>query len=258
MAEQQSLDEGTAWATIGTRSTTKNEASEGTDLKNSEQETNTTDRAENSDPVDSAGNNTTNPDAESVNDKDHEGNGLEIDMDAPMEPIQIEAPESSENTSTENEKKQEDKKNFIGDGFEVVGEEEKRTEAVKQRDRSRSRERIRYAESTNSSNPKKVRSRVFVGQINMDKCNKEGLEDAFSKYGNVVGSNLQNGYAFVQFDSEESALLAIKGMNKAQLFGKEIGQWVQFEGGWCKCGNMDVIVGLVVNIVEWALYRKHF
>jgi len=168
-------------------------------------------------------------DAESVNDT--EGNGLEIDMDAPMDPIQIEAPESSENTS--GDKTQDKQKRLtLDDGFEAAEEaKQKQKELVANRNRDRSpHARSRdFSESTNSTNPKKIRSRVFVGQVNMDKCSKEGLEEFFSRYGSVLSVNIQNGYAFVQYDSEEAALLAIKGLNKKELWGREIGE---LEWGW--------------------------
>lgn len=225
MEEKKSVDEGEAWAQIGIKATQDKEKEEETTINND------SGSPVKSDAVNLADTNSPKQDAESAIEKDNEGNGLEIDMDAPMDPIQIEAPESSENTSTDKSQTLEElkKKNTIGDGFEVVEEKEKKekeSEAEKKRDRSRSRsrDRSRYSESTNSSNPKKVRSRVFVGQINMDKCTKEGLDEAFSKYGPIVCSNIQNGYGFVQFDCEESALLAIKGLNKAELFGREIGE----------------------------------
>ena len=178
----------------------------------------------NTDDTDATSINPSKGDAESANDRDTEGNGLEIDMDAPMDPIQIEAPESSENTSAD--KTQEKQKRLtLDDGFEAAEAKEKQKNSIGERTRDRSpHTRARnYTETTNSTNPKKIRSRVFVGQVNMEKCSKEGLEDFFSKCGTVLSVNIQNGYAFVQYDSEDSALMAIKGLNKKELWGREIG-----------------------------------
>ena len=241
MEDKKPADEGQAWAQIGTKTTQSKPATNSNDSA--------TTKPENSTPAEDTN---SKQDVEAANDKETEGNGLEIDMDAPMDPIQIDAPESdnttTDNTTTDKSMSLEErrKKNVIGDGFEDVEVKEKKDpeiEAAKKRDRSRSRSRergrhsdgSRYSdgsrhsegrpESTNSSHPKKIRSRVFVGQINMDKCTMEGLRDAFGKYGTLHGINLQNGYAFIQLDGEESALLAIKGLNKTDLFGQEIGEW---------------------------------
>lgn len=59
---------------------------------------------------------------------------------------------------------------------------------------------------TNSKDPKMVASRIFVGNLPTSTgLKKEDVEIIFKKYGKIIGLLLMTGYAFVQFDNEESA-----------------------------------------------------
>ena len=76
---------------------------------------------------------------------------------------------------------------------------------------------------TNSNNPWMVRSRVFVGHLNTEKCSRKEIEDLFDPYGKVVGCSLQHGYGFVQYDEEESAKRAIRELHGLQFKGMKLG-----------------------------------
>lgn len=186
--------------------------------------------------------------------KEEEVSSLELHVDSNAEPIQRESAEADPSTSTKAETLEERRKrNRLGDGFEGDGEEETekkeeepertRSKARSSRDRSKSHERSRdrsrstsrgregrdsrgrpIRESTNSTDTRKIRSRVFVGHLTTQECNSDALREAFSKYGKITGINLQNGYGFVQFDTQEAALESIKGMNQTKLFGETIGK----------------------------------
>ena len=76
---------------------------------------------------------------------------------------------------------------------------------------------------TNSNNPWMIRSRVFVGHLNTEKCSRKEIEDLFDPYGKVVGCSLQHGYGFVQYDEEESAKRAIRELHGLQFKGMKLG-----------------------------------
>lgn len=144
--------------------------------------------------------------------------------------------EKMEATSEEDEKAKESKekskelpksKSFtLGDGFVEPSETETKDspkgkeskDKEKTRSRSRSRERKRSPSSrdkysdytTNSSMPEDIKSRVFIGHLNTDKCDKKEVDELFRPFGKILGVNLQNGYGFVQYEEEKSVKEAIK------------------------------------------------
>lgn len=65
--------------------------------------------------------------------------------------------------------------------------------------------------------------RVFVGHLQTEEMNRNELEEHFSKYGTVVGSLLNRGFGFVQFEDEEAAQNAIKSENGSMFKGRRIG-----------------------------------
>jgi RNA recognition motif-containing protein len=97
------------------------------------------------------------------------------------------------------------------------------------RTRSRSRERKRSPGSkyndytTNSSDPRDVRSRVFIGHLSTDNCTKQEVDDLFQPFGKVLGINLQNGYGFVQYENEKSVKEAIKHLHATVFHGDKLG-----------------------------------
>ena len=76
---------------------------------------------------------------------------------------------------------------------------------------------------TNSSDPKMIRSRVFVGHLNTDKCSRSELEELFSPFGKVTSCSLQHGYGFVQYHDEQAANRAITELHGLQFKGMKLG-----------------------------------
>lgn len=76
---------------------------------------------------------------------------------------------------------------------------------------------------TNSSDPKMIRSRVFVGHLNTDKCSRTELEKLFSPFGKVASCSLQSGYGFVQYYEEQAAKRAITELHGLQYKGMKLG-----------------------------------
>ncbi|XP_035735273.1 nuclear receptor coactivator 5-like isoform X1 [Vespa mandarinia] len=70
--------------------------------------------------------------------------------------------------------------------------------------------------------PATVSSRIFVGHLQTDDMTKHELEEHFSKYGTIVGSLINRGFGFVQFEEEQSAQKAIQNENGAMFKGRRI------------------------------------
>ncbi|XP_066590444.1 nuclear receptor coactivator 5-like isoform X2 [Prorops nasuta] len=70
--------------------------------------------------------------------------------------------------------------------------------------------------------PATASSRIFVGHIQTEEISKLDLESHFSKYGTVVGSLINRGFGFVQFDDEQAAKNAIQHENGAMFKGRRI------------------------------------
>lgn len=62
---------------------------------------------------------------------------------------------------------------------------------------------------TSSTDPKAIKSRVFVGNLNTQITAREQLEMLYSKFGQVVGLSMHKGYAFIQYMSEAQARNAV-------------------------------------------------
>ncbi|XP_019696232.1 GATA zinc finger domain-containing protein 8 isoform X2 [Harpegnathos saltator] len=70
--------------------------------------------------------------------------------------------------------------------------------------------------------PATASRRIFVGHLQTDDVTKLELEDHFSKYGTVIGSSINRGFGFVQFQDEQSAQKAIKNEDGAMFKGRRI------------------------------------
>lgn len=81
----------------------------------------------------------------------------------------------------------------------------------------------RSRDRTNSSDPKMIRARVFVGHLNTEKCSRSELEDLFSPFGTVTSCSLQHGYGFVQYGDEQAAKRAITELHGLQFKGMKLG-----------------------------------
>lgn len=79
--------------------------------------------------------------------------------------------------------------------------------------------------------PATAGSRIFVGHLQTEEMNRNELEEHFSKYGTIVGSLLNRGFGFVQFEDEQAAQNAIKNENGSMFKGRRIGKvhYVLFE-----------------------------
>ena len=69
--------------------------------------------------------------------------------------------------------------------------------------------------------PEGVHSRVFVGNLPLE-ADRETLKQKFECHGQVTGVMVLKGFAFVQFDKEQSAKLAIERENGSDFCGKKI------------------------------------
>jgi len=63
--------------------------------------------------------------------------------------------------------------------------------------------------NTTSDEPHLQRARLFVGNIEPSRVRRRDLIRLFSRYGDVLGVSVHQGYAFVQMDRERSANKAI-------------------------------------------------
>lgn len=72
--------------------------------------------------------------------------------------------------------------------------------------------------------PSTAGSRIFVGHLQTDDMNKAELEEHFTKYGKVVGSLINRGFGFVQFENDEAARNAIQKEDGAMFKGRRIGE----------------------------------
>ncbi|KAK0173203.1 hypothetical protein PV328_006438 [Microctonus aethiopoides] len=70
--------------------------------------------------------------------------------------------------------------------------------------------------------PSTANCRIFVGHLQTDETNKVELEQHFSKYGAVIGSLINRGFGFVQFENEQSAQAAIKQEDGQVFKGRRI------------------------------------
>ena len=67
-------------------------------------------------------------------------------------------------------------------------------------------------------------SRMFIGNLNVDKTSKSELTSIFSKYGKVLEVSLKNSYGFVQFDNANSCSVAMQAEQKRELHGLYLGK----------------------------------
>ena len=88
----------------------------------------------------------------------------------------------------------------------------------------------RISNVTNSEDPKDMKARIFVGNLNTLKLNKSQVKDLFKRYGPVVAISLHRGYAFIQFQTEDEARSAVIGEDQRVYAGQRIGEWVLHQG----------------------------
>ena len=141
-------------------------------------------------------------------------------------------------------------KNAVGDSFDSSKGDTSRSksgspERRRNRSRSHSRNRSRSRSPsnrrtfhdyvTNSNNPEDIRSRVFVGHLNTDKCDKTEVEELFKPHGKILGVTIQNGYGFVQYDSEQAVRDAIKMLHGTMFHNMKLGMCGLVLFNWSLC-----------------------
>lgn len=89
--------------------------------------------------------------------------------------------------------------------------------------RGRQRSFDKEGRNTSSSDPKMIRSRIFVGNLT-DQVTRQDIEKAFKKYGTILGVSLHKNFGFVQFDSQESADKAVTEEEDTTIHGHKVGE----------------------------------
>ncbi|XP_072308193.1 nuclear receptor coactivator 5 isoform X2 [Eucyclogobius newberryi] len=85
------------------------------------------------------------------------------------------------------------------------------------RRRSRSPSPGNASHPCNSSNPRDLERRIFVGNLPSSEMDKKDLEEMFRQYGKILGVSLLRGFGFVQFERVEEAEAAKAG-HKGRIF----------------------------------------
>lgn len=132
----------------------------------------------------------------------------DADEGRPLQVVEDAEPERSNEAPSSTEEKK--------DGGEV-------TSGSSSLDSSKEKPDTRSRDRTNSSDPKMIRSRVFVGHLNTDKCSRSELEELFSPFGKVASCSIQHGYGFVQYYEEQAAKRAITELHGLQFKGMKLG-----------------------------------
>ncbi len=78
--------------------------------------------------------------------------------------------------------------------------------------------------SNNTSDPKMLHSRVFIGNLPSEKVTRLEVEKLFSSYGKLLGVSLHKSYGFVQYEKEEEAKKAVAAMHGHHLHGLNLGK----------------------------------
>ena len=105
------------------------------------------------------------------------------------------------------------------------GEEDKSDKEEKKSDKEKESTGDSYIDDipyTSSNDPKLIKARVFVGQLDTSKCTKKDVEKVFAPYGKLLGILLLHGYGFVQYEEEECAKRAIKEAHGVDICGSKI------------------------------------
>ena len=146
-----------------------------------------------------------------------DGRPLQVDEDAEPERFNEASNEVSNGASNDASKEASvtEEKKDSGDAAPTSSDADKSEERIDPEYGLRDR--------TNSSDPKMIRSRVFVGHLNTDKCSRIELEKLFSPFGKVASCSLQSGYGFVQYYEEQAAKRAITELHGLQFKGMKLG-----------------------------------
>jgi len=76
--------------------------------------------------------------------------------------------------------------------------------------------------NTNNKDPTMVKSRVFVGNLNTFRIDRNDVINLFQDYGTILAVNLCKGYAFIQFSNPIEAEMCVKSMKGYKWEGSEL------------------------------------
>jgi RNA recognition motif-containing protein len=80
----------------------------------------------------------------------------------------------------------------------------------------------KLSNDTSSKDPTLMKSRVFIGNLNTGQCARNDLIDLCQPYGRLKALSLLKGYAFVQYETQTEAEMAIKILNAYDFYGQKL------------------------------------
>ncbi|KAI6191524.1 RRM domain-containing protein [Aphelenchoides bicaudatus] len=80
----------------------------------------------------------------------------------------------------------------------------------------------KLSNDTSSRDPELLKSRVFIGNLNSNQCTRSELIDLCQPYGNLKSLSLLKGYAFVQYEAQAEAEMAIKILNGYNFYNQKL------------------------------------
>lgn len=84
---------------------------------------------------------------------------------------------------------------------------------------------------TNSDDPRLIGCRVFVGCLNTFALSKDDVRLIFDRYGSISAISMHKGYAFIQYNDEQSARSAVAGEDQKTYAGQQIGKRGKYSTG---------------------------
>uniref|UniRef100_A0A8C7CT19 RRM domain-containing protein n=1 Tax=Oncorhynchus kisutch TaxID=8019 RepID=A0A8C7CT19_ONCKI len=77
---------------------------------------------------------------------------------------------------------------------------------------------------TNKTDPRSLRSWVFIWNLNTLLVTKADVEAIFNKYGKIVGCSVLKGFAFIQYANERNVRAAVAGEDGRMIVGQVLGK----------------------------------
>ena len=140
---------------------------------------------------------------------------VELHVDENAETVLVEADPEPKDSGAEDKS--------ASKGEEEKSDKEEKDKPVKDKS-STSDDYTEDVPYTSSNDPKLIKARVFVGQLDTSKCTKKDVEKVFEPFGKLLGVLLLHGYGFVQYEDEECAKKAIKDAHGKEICGSKIGK----------------------------------
>lgn len=79
------------------------------------------------------------------------------------------------------------------------------------------------AVDTSSTSEDAIRSRVFVGHLDTERCTRSQMTSLFSRCGRVKAVSMHRGYGFVQYHTKQGAQRALEELHGERLYGMNLG-----------------------------------